>query len=64
MEIQNEQIHYFFVRRAIVLDKWQTQVHIKSLENWKEKRRKCVHITAAALSLLFHMSNRNYLLYD
>lgn len=38
MEMQEEWIHYFFAHCAIVLDKWQTQFHIKSLENWKEKR--------------------------
>lgn len=38
MEMQEEWIHYFFAHCAIVLDKWQTRVHIKSLENWKEKR--------------------------
>lgn len=63
MEMQQEWIHYFFVHSAIVVDKWQTQVHIKSLENWKEKRE-FVRIAATALPLLFHMSNHNYILYE
>lgn len=52
MEMQQEWIHYFFVHSAIVVDKWQTQVHIKSLEKWKEKRE-FVHMAAAALLLPF-----------
>lgn len=63
IEMQQEWIHYFFVHSVIVADKWQTQVHIKSLENWKEKRE-FVRIAAAALPLLFHMSSHNYILYE
>lgn len=54
MAMKKERIHDFLVYSSSILDKWQTQVQNKSLENWKEQKGMCAHNSSRVVSFVFH----------